>query len=140
DYRMPAFNALGALDVTRQCGIDTPFIVISGSIGQELAVAIMKAGAYDCVLKEDIRLLPPVVGRALRDAEAQRERKRAEHALRESEERFALAVQGSRDGIWDRNFLTGQVYYSPRVTEMLGFEEGELGGEDPDLFTSLIHE
>jgi diguanylate cyclase (GGDEF)-like protein/PAS domain S-box-containing protein len=77
---------------------------------------------------------PQAVG-VLRDITT---RKRTDAALRESEERYTLAVQGANDGLWDWNLKTGSVYYSPRWKEMLGLAESEIGNRIED-WHSLIH-
>jgi PAS domain S-box-containing protein len=90
DYRLPDFGAPSALSVLHECGRDIPFIVVSGAMGEEVAVAMMRAGAQDYLLKHDLARLGPAVDRELRDAQTRREREQAERALRESEERAAL--------------------------------------------------
>ena len=72
---------------------------------------------------------------SLRDITA---RKKAEETLRESEERYALAVQGSQDGLWDWNLSTREIYYSTRWKSMLGYEDGEIR-KSPDEWLSRIH-
>ena len=96
DYRLPDFDAPSALSVLQESGLDIPFIVVSGAIGEELAVAIMKAGAHDYLLKDDMGRLAPAVEREIRDARTRRERAQAERALSESRERFleqAIALE-----------------------------------------------
>jgi two-component system cell cycle sensor histidine kinase/response regulator CckA len=82
DHNLPQFDALGALAVLRASGLDIPLIIVSGSIGEETAVDLMKAGANDYVLKDRLSRLAFTVERALVDAEVRRGRKQAEEALR----------------------------------------------------------
>jgi len=78
DYAMPHFSMSTALTMVQEKGLDLPFIVVSGAIGEEAAVAAMRAGAHDYVMKGNITRLAPVVERELREAEMRRERKRVE--------------------------------------------------------------
>ncbi len=93
DYRLPRFDAPAALATLRQTGLDIPFIVVSGTIGEEVAVAMMKAGAHDYLMKSSLARLGPVVKREIVDAEVRRERRRAEQALRLA---LAAAEEGRR--------------------------------------------
>ena len=93
DYRLPDFDAPAALSLLHESGRDIPFIVVSGALGEELAVAIMRAGAQDYLLKADLARLAPAVEREIGDARTRRGRDLAERALNESEERFT--VQGA---------------------------------------------
>src|SRR5262245_469469 len=63
DYNLPRFSALGALDILRETGIDLPFIIVSGGIGEEIAAAAMKAGAHDYLMKDTLRRLVPAIDR-----------------------------------------------------------------------------
>jgi two-component sensor histidine kinase len=87
DYRLPQLDAPAALSLLHDSGCDIPFIVVSGAIGEELAVAIMKAGAQDYLLKSDLARLAPAVERELRDARTRKDRALVAGALQESEER-----------------------------------------------------
>jgi DNA-binding NtrC family response regulator len=87
DYSMPYFSAPAALALLQESGLDLPFIIVSGAIGEEIAVEAMRVGAHDYVSKDNLARLIPAIERELRDAEVRRERQRAEEALRESERR-----------------------------------------------------
>ncbi|HET7224392.1 MAG TPA: PAS domain S-box protein [Candidatus Eisenbacteria bacterium] len=97
DYRLPQFDALGALEHLKESGWDVPFIIVSGAISEEAAVESMKQGAADYVLKDRMRRLGQAVARALEDRERRRARDKAERALRDSEEKFRLLVEGAED-------------------------------------------
>jgi len=83
DYSMPAFSGPAALALLRERDLDTPFIFVSGTIGEDVAVEAMKAGAQDFLTKGNLRRLIPAIERELRDAEVRRERRRAQTALLE---------------------------------------------------------
>jgi signal transduction histidine kinase/FixJ family two-component response regulator len=81
DYTMPDFNAIDALTLLKEKEIDLPFIIVSGTIGEETAVATLKAGAHDYIVKDNLARLAPAVEREMGDAEVRRLRKQAEEAL-----------------------------------------------------------
>lgn len=84
DYTMPHFSGIAALELVKKSGIDIPFIVVSGSIGEDVAVATMKAGAHDYMMKGNLQRLIASVERELREVEVRRERKRAVEAVKEN--------------------------------------------------------
>lgn len=84
DYRMPRFTGLAALKVLQGSGRDIPFLVVSGSIGEEMAVAAMKAGVHDYIMKDNLARLVVAIERELRDAEGRRLRRQAEERVRAS--------------------------------------------------------
>ncbi|RMF63154.1 MAG: GAF domain-containing protein, partial [Cyanobacteria bacterium J069] len=90
DYRLPGFGAPAALSLIQQSQLDLPFIVVSGTIGEEAAVAMMKAGAHDYLMKENLARLPEAVRREVREAQIRAERRQAEIQLRQTAEREQL--------------------------------------------------
>ncbi|MGH7411491.1 MAG: response regulator, partial [Candidatus Methylomirabilis sp.] len=92
DYTMPRFSAPAALSLFQERGLDVPFIIVSGTVGEDAAVAAMKAGAHDYLMKGKLARLVPAVERELREAEGRRERKRAEVTL-EALYRASLQIQ-----------------------------------------------
>lgn len=82
DYVMPMFNGLAALALVREKGLDLPFIIVSGHITEDTAVAAMKAGAHDYVMKDKLARLGPAVERELREAEVRHQRRRTEETLK----------------------------------------------------------
>lgn len=103
DYNLPQFSGPAALDLLKEKQIDLPFIVVSGVIGEESAVALMKAGAHDYLLKDNLARLVPAVRRELEQAIIRRERKQAGEALRESEEKYRMLVEQASDAIFIAN-------------------------------------
>ncbi|MCY3017945.1 MAG: PAS domain S-box protein [Planctomycetota bacterium] len=99
DYSLPKFNGLRALELLRERGLDIPFIIVSGAIGEDKAVAVVKAGANDYVMKDRLARLGTAVERELRNAVERRERKRAEEVLRESESKLRTILETVQAGI-----------------------------------------
>jgi len=99
DYSMPQFGGAAALALLRERGLDVPFIIVSGTIGEERAVAAMNAGASDYVPKDKLKRLVPVIERELREAAGRRGRRRAEAALREAEAGYSTLVEQAPVGI-----------------------------------------
>jgi diguanylate cyclase (GGDEF)-like protein len=81
DFTMPQFSAFDALGLLRKTGMDIPFIIVSGTIGEDRAVTAMKAGAHDYILKGNLKRLLPAVERELREAQMRRERRKAEETI-----------------------------------------------------------
>ena len=97
DYSLPEFSGLHALQLLRGRDPDLPFIIVSGTIGEDMAAAAIKAGANDYVLKSQLARLGPVIQRELRDAVDRRERRRMQEELRKSEERYRIVSRLSLD-------------------------------------------
>ena len=90
DYYLPTFDAPGALTVLQESGVDLPFIVVSGSVGEDTAVAAMRAGTTDYIMKDRLQRLPPAVARALADAAVRRERMQLQRQLAQAQKLEAI--------------------------------------------------
>lgn len=130
DHSMPAFSSLSALELLRESGFtDLPFVIVSGQIGEDAAVEAMKAGAQDYIMKDNLARLTSAISRELNEAEVRRSRRRAERALRESEERFRSLVQYASDIIVVLDAEGVIRYESPAVERVLGYKPEERIGK-----------
>jgi PAS domain S-box-containing protein len=100
DYAMPQFSAPQALAIVKEMGVDLPFLIVSGTIGEEKAVAALLAGAHDFITKENQARLIPAVERELRESEVRRAKRESEKALRESEARYRLLFDNNPLPLW----------------------------------------
>jgi PAS domain S-box-containing protein len=120
DYYMPGFDAPAALRLLQECGRDIPCIVVSGKMGEDTAVEMMKSGAHDYLTKNNLTRLVPAVERELAEAAARRESKQAQEELRGSEERLALAVEATQLGTFDFYPQTGKLIWSKFARQHFG--------------------
>jgi len=112
DYTLPSFDGLSALRIARQHRPDLPFLFVSGTLGEEVAIEALKIGATDYVLKTRLSRLVPSVQRALREATERAELRRSEDALRRSETNLAIAQSLSHTGSFGWNLSTGVIDWS----------------------------
>ena len=132
DWNMPGFSAAGALKVLQETALDIPFIIVSGSIGEDTAVEAMRAGAHDFVLKDKLARLMPAVEREMREAkgrgDAETALRRSEEQLRNSEARFRALIERSTDLISLTTASGSTLYMSPALEPTLGYAPSELLG------------
>jgi two-component system, cell cycle sensor histidine kinase and response regulator CckA len=135
DYALPQFGALRALQLLRRLELDIPFIIVSGSIGEDIAIGMLHEGATDYLLKDRLARLGSATTRALEQRHLREQKRRADQLLRESEQRFRSLIEQAPDGIalidGDGKFQ----YLSPSTQRILGYESDQVLGRDPAELT-----
>jgi diguanylate cyclase (GGDEF)-like protein/PAS domain S-box-containing protein len=135
DIEMPQISGLDALKALREhySQAELPIIMVTAKNQSDDIVAALDLGANDYLTKPiDFPVAVARIGTQL-------SHKQAQEALKESEERYALAARGSNDGLWDWNLSANVVHFSPRWKAMLGYEEGEMG-DKPEEWFDRIHD
>ena len=133
DYNLPQFDGLRALELLLARGLDLPFIIVSATVGEDKAVAAMKAGANDYVMKDKLARLGPAVARELRDAAERRGRRQAEAALRESAERHHALIEAATDAIITIGADLRICVYNSAAARIFGFTAEEMLGREVDV-------
>ena len=129
DYKMPHFSGLAALTLYKEKGLDIPLIIVSGTIGEETAVAAMVSGAHDYVMKDNLPRLVPAVQRELKEAESRRERMWAEEELRNSEGRLRTLVHTIPDIIWLKDGDGVYLSCNTMFERFFGAKEADIVGK-----------
>jgi diguanylate cyclase (GGDEF)-like protein/PAS domain S-box-containing protein len=135
DYTLPGFHGTDALQIAQQRRPDTPFIFVSGTIGEERAIQALKQGAVDYVLKDNRARLVPAIERALKDVEERDARRWAQRELEESEERFRFAMHFSAVGMALVAPEGRWLGVNPALCEIVGYSEAEMLAIDMQSIT-----
>jgi phosphoserine phosphatase RsbU/P len=130
DYHLPRFTGLQALMLFMETGIDIPFILVSGMIGEELAVEAMKAGAHDYIMKSNLARLIPAIERELREAEERQKRRRTEDELEKEKSRTIkyLEIAGVALVAINQNGVVTLI--NRKGCEILGYARDEIIGKN----------
>jgi PAS domain S-box-containing protein len=128
DYSLPSFSGLKALSIIKSINEDVPFILVTGTQSEEVAVDCIKKGADDYVLKSSLKRLPSAIMNALSTAEIKKQKKLIENELIKSEEKYRLITEKSRDLIALVDDEGKCLYASPSHLEVLGYSPDELIG------------
>lgn len=143
DYSLPRFDGETALLIARQRVPDTPFIFVTGALGEELAIDLLRKGATDYVLKNRLARLPIAVSRALREVEELKANEQAQAELRATQEllkKVATAVEQAAEGIMITDKDGYVEYINPAVTGINGYSGGEIIGREYTVLRSDSHD
>jgi two-component system, cell cycle sensor histidine kinase and response regulator CckA len=106
DYSMPGFNGMEAFSILKKSGIDIPFVIISGTIGEENAVETMRHGVHDYLMKDKLTRLPLAVARVLQDAVVRREQKKLQSLIVMNERRYRSIFNSANVSLWEVDLST----------------------------------
>jgi diguanylate cyclase (GGDEF)-like protein/PAS domain S-box-containing protein len=139
DYNMPNFSGGAALILLKESGSKVPFVFVSGTIGEDVAVDAIRAGASDYVMKSNLKRLLPIIQRVLRESEGQRERNVAEEKLQQSEERFRQLAENITEVFWMTGLDMAEILYiSPGYEKVWGRSCASLYAQ-PAAWLDAIH-
>ena len=128
DYNLPQFSAMEALHLLKKLEIDLPFILVTGSQSEEVAVECMREGADDYILKTSLKRLPSALLNTLRKKDIELEKDHAEGELRRREEQYRLITENTQDLICMLDPAGSFTYVSPSARSLLGYEAKDLIG------------
>jgi PAS domain S-box-containing protein len=130
DYQMPQFDGLAAIALLKETGIDIPLIIVSGVIGEEMAVACMRQGAQDYVMKGNLPRLVPAIERELKEAESRSQRKQVEQKLLEEKTYVNSIVQTAQTIVLVLDTTGHIVSFNPYMENISGYTLEEVQGKD----------
>lgn len=140
DYSLPGFGGKDALELFKSKKLDIPFILVSGTVGEDIAVTIMKGGANDYLMKTHLHRLGPAVKRELEETQVKRDKKRIESVLNQTEKRFQRLLEDLRDVVFLSSMDGKKIYIvNPAFEVIYGRPLKELK-QNPLIWYEAIHE
>src|SRR5262245_32683641 len=133
DYDMPRLSGLEALEIVRGRGLDIPFIFVSGAVGEDAAIAAMKAGAQDYVMKGQLKRLAPAIARELRDAAVRHERTQVEARRHSLEMRYRQILSIAPDAIVALDESLNIAMFNHAAERLFGYGADEAVGQNADV-------
>lgn len=137
DYLLPGSSGEDVLHIAKKASPGTPFIFLSGIFGEQQAVEMIRLGAVDYVLKQNLKMLPKAVRRAVSEVRERKNRLKAEAALQDIEVRARLAIEAAMMGVWELDIPTGKILWDERCKAM--YELPPTSEVDLDYFMSRCH-
>jgi PAS domain S-box-containing protein len=135
DYKLPKFNAPSAIEVLKKANIDIPLIIVSGVIGEDVAIECMRLGAQDYIMKGNLSRLCPVIARELKEAEVKNRQRQIEsqreialEALRQSEEKHRTILENIEDGYYETDLAGNFTFFNDSMCRIHGYSKEELMG------------
>lgn len=138
DFSLPSFDGPTAFKIRQQLAPATPFIFVSGNIGEENSIEYIKTGVTDYALKDKLFTLPVKIKRALKDAKEKQQKNKTEQELVQSERRLARAQEVAHMGSWELNFATNVVVWSDETCRIYGLSEDQCQ-QSFETWLSFIH-
>lgn len=147
DYHLPGYNGIEALQVCSEHYPETPFIIVSGTLGEEIAVEMLKYGATDYLLKQNLQRLCPAIKQALFETRLKQQKIKAEEDLKRSEEKYRTIFENIQDVFFQVDTTGKLIEISPSISHMNGHSTNALIHcqvttlfEKPELFYTLAEQ
>lgn len=134
DYHLPSYNGSEALKICSELYPETPFIIVSGTLGEEIAVEMLKYGASDYLLKQNLKRLVPAIEHALSEAQLKQQKRSAEEKLINSEEKYRKIFENVQDVFFQIDNDGTIIEISPSIFRMNGCPQYELIGQKIVIF------
>jgi PAS domain S-box-containing protein len=135
DYKMPTFDAPSAIAIFKELNLNIPFIVISGTIGEDTAIECMRSGAHDYFMKGKLSRLCPAIARELEDAKVRMKQKQSEEELRQSEAKYRTILEDIQEGYFEVDATGNFIFLNDSTCQLLGYSQEELLGMNYRQYT-----